>query len=163
MTTVDGQPVFEWHCDGMICRQATDDPMMSGWVSVIARNGFGEPPVVRDYCCVPCLLAAYAWHAAATVYSTLSVPSLSDQGRTTPVVYLLWDHERLMWWKPNRLGYTGDIAEAGRYGEAEALDIARRAAHAGQLAKAVTPVAAPDNWGQLPDVNDGQTDEKGEE
>ena len=38
--------------------------------------------------------------------------------------YLLWDMERQMWWAPARRGYTDDMAEAGRYSEAEAVDLA---------------------------------------
>lgn len=38
--------------------------------------------------------------------------------------YLLWDMERQMWWAPARRGYTEAIDEAGRYSQAEAVDLA---------------------------------------
>ena len=30
-------------------------------------------------------------------------------------MYLIWTHEHGMWWKPNSLGYTDKVEEAGRY------------------------------------------------
>ena len=38
--------------------------------------------------------------------------------------YLLWDMERQMWWGPARRGYTEAMDEAGRYTEAEVVDLA---------------------------------------
>ncbi len=29
--------------------------------------------------------------------------------------YVIWSHEHHMWWKPNSMGYTPDLAEAGIY------------------------------------------------
>lgn len=39
-------------------------------------------------------------------------------------MYLVWSNEHRAWWAPNRLGYTSDIDNAGRYGRDEALEIA---------------------------------------
>ena len=30
-------------------------------------------------------------------------------------MYLIWTHEHGMWWKPERMGYTTEVEEAGRY------------------------------------------------
>ena len=50
---------------------------------------------------------------------------IDEPGEQIPGLrYLLWDMERQMWWGPARRGYTDDMAEAGRYSEAEAVDLA---------------------------------------
>ena len=36
--------------------------------------------------------------------------------------YLIWSWEHDAWWRPARRGYTEDVAEAGRYTEAEAAE-----------------------------------------
>ena len=38
--------------------------------------------------------------------------------------YMIWSHEHRMWWRPDRQGYTGVVAEAGTYTPEEAIDIA---------------------------------------
>lgn len=43
--------------------------------------------------------------------------------------YLIWNHERGMWWKPSACGYTDDITQAGKYGFYEALEIIEDAHH----------------------------------
>ena len=37
--------------------------------------------------------------------------------------YLIWSHEHSAWWGPERCGYTRSIGQAGRYSEADAMDI----------------------------------------
>jgi hypothetical protein len=41
--------------------------------------------------------------------------------------WLIWCHERLMWWKPNRQGYCVLACDAGRYSFEEALEIVKQA------------------------------------
>lgn len=31
------------------------------------------------------------------------------------LIYVIWSHEHHQWWKPNAMGYTPDLALAGRY------------------------------------------------
>lgn len=38
--------------------------------------------------------------------------------------YLLWDMERQAWWAPDRNGYTDEQDTAGRYSQAEAVELA---------------------------------------
>lgn len=40
-----------------------------------------------------------------------------------PAQFMIWSHEHTAWWKANRNGYTGALAEAGRYTEADARKI----------------------------------------
>lgn len=37
--------------------------------------------------------------------------------------YLIWSNEHRAWWKPHRQGYTKRVKDAGRYSEAEVLEI----------------------------------------
>jgi hypothetical protein len=37
--------------------------------------------------------------------------------------YVIWSHEHVAWWKPNRSGYTPVLEDAGRYTMEEAADI----------------------------------------
>lgn len=41
--------------------------------------------------------------------------------------YLIWSMEHDAWWKPNGVGYTRVLADAGRYHEHEAAAIVARA------------------------------------
>ena len=41
--------------------------------------------------------------------------------------YLIWSHEHGAWWGPGRCGYVASIGAAGRYTEAEAMDICTNA------------------------------------
>lgn len=40
-----------------------------------------------------------------------------------PDEYLIWSWEHCAWWRPNRLGYTKEVREAGIYTLAEAAEI----------------------------------------
>jgi hypothetical protein len=42
-------------------------------------------------------------------------------------LFLVWSIEHDAWWAPNRIGYTRELHEAGRYPEAEAAEIVTRA------------------------------------
>ena len=46
--------------------------------------------------------------------------------------FLLWDWERRMWWKADKMGYTEDPAEAGRYTKEQAADVIIGETPAGQ-------------------------------
>ena len=35
--------------------------------------------------------------------------------------YVIWSHEHVAWWRPNHLGYTNILSEAGRYSGNEAM------------------------------------------
>jgi hypothetical protein len=65
------------------------------------------------------------------------------------IVYLLWSNKHQMWWKPRAMGYTGDIGEAGRYTQAEALRRVRNSALCGILGQVTCMVAAPEVWKDL--------------
>ena len=41
--------------------------------------------------------------------------------------YVIWSNEHLAWWAPKRMGYARDIAAAGLYTKAEALEIVANA------------------------------------
>jgi hypothetical protein len=43
--------------------------------------------------------------------------------------YLIWSHEHGAWWKPRKLGYTGNPTIAGRYTKAQAERICQDAAY----------------------------------
>lgn len=62
--------------------------------------------------------------------------------------FLIWSHEHDAWWKPARRGYTDDVTDAGRYGEAEARGILEKSSYGwrkGSLPKEViVPADSPD-------------------
>lgn len=39
------------------------------------------------------------------------------------MLYLIWSHEHLAWWRPGRQGYTRSIAAAGVYSRDDAMEI----------------------------------------
>lgn len=41
------------------------------------------------------------------------------------MMYLIWNNERRMWWKPCCIGYTENRRDAGSYTRDEALNIMR--------------------------------------
>lgn len=43
--------------------------------------------------------------------------------------HMIYSHEHAAWWRPRRLGYTGILAEAGRYSREEAEQIVTDAAY----------------------------------
>lgn len=45
----------------------------------------------------------------------------------TAALYLIWSNEHRAWWRADSLGYTIDLATAGRYPRAAAVSIAARA------------------------------------
>lgn len=62
------------------------------------------------------------------------------------LVYLLWSQKRNAWWRPDARGYTSEVAEAGRFSEAEAVRKVVASAQSGIRDKVTFMVAAPDNW-----------------
>lgn len=40
--------------------------------------------------------------------------------------FVVWSHKHQQWWRPNQMGYTTQLHDAGVYTEAEALDIQAR-------------------------------------
>lgn len=54
----------------------------------------------------------------------------ADQIAARPIdheLWVVWSFEHDAWWRPNRWGYTPNLAEAGRYTQSDALEIERRA------------------------------------
>lgn len=43
--------------------------------------------------------------------------------RSANVDFVIWSFEHNAWWGPHRWGYTSQLAQAGRYSEAEATAI----------------------------------------
>lgn len=146
MDTANGQPRWKWACDAVGCASEIDDPIPPRWTSVITHGSVGEPVRTRDYCDPSCMLLDYGWRAAATIYTGLSIPDSGEAEPVRPIVYLIWSNSHKAWWRADRRGYTTEVERAGRYGEADALGIVRRSAHAGKLDAASVLVAAPDNW-----------------
>ena len=64
------------------------------------------------------------------------------------LVYLLWSNKHAMWWRAQSRGYSPEIADAGRYSEADALERVLASAQCGILEQVTCMVAAPDNWGR---------------
>lgn len=42
--------------------------------------------------------------------------------------FVVWSHKHQQWWRPNQMGYTPRLHDAGVYTEAEALDIQAKSA-----------------------------------
>ena len=42
-------------------------------------------------------------------------------------LFVIWSIEHDAWWAPERIGYTRELHEAGRYTQAEAAEIVKRA------------------------------------
>lgn len=64
------------------------------------------------------------------------------------ITYLIWSQKHSAWWKPGGFGYTGDIDQAGRFSEADAVPIVVRSAQCGVREQVSLMVAAPDNWAE---------------
>lgn len=47
--------------------------------------------------------------------------------RPVKEMFLIWSNEHNAWWRPNRLGYTPEIAAAGRYFLEDAIAICNEA------------------------------------
>jgi len=62
------------------------------------------------------------------------------------IAYLLWSNKHAMWWRPNALGYTNDITEAGRYGVRQAIGHVVQSANHGRVEAVTCMVAAPENY-----------------
>lgn len=60
------------------------------------------------------------------------------------IVFLLWSNKHGMWWAPDARGYGGDIEEAGRYTQDEAVGHVVQSAFHGDLAKVTCMVVAPE-------------------
>lgn len=53
--------------------------------------------------------------------------AVNDDAIITGRRWLIWSHERKMWWRRSKWGYTEDINEAGRFTYTEALGITQQA------------------------------------
>jgi hypothetical protein len=75
-------------------------------------------------------------------------------GNSVDQPYLIrsYEHELpgsgVCWWRPNSLGYTNDIEQAGLYTEKEAREIERRANAHGSVNEKAVPVGAA--WAEEP-------------
>lgn len=56
--------------------------------------------------------------------------------------FLIWSEEHRGWWKPNHCGYTGLLANAGRYAADEAERIVRNANFNGDFREIAIPIPA---------------------
>lgn len=59
---------------------------------------------------------------------------------------LLWSNKHQAWWRPDGRGYTEDIAEAGAYTEAQAVEAVTRSALCMDRNRVTLMVAAPPEW-----------------
>lgn len=62
---------------------------------------------------------------------------------TTETMFLLWSNNRQKWWGPNHRGYTDNIADAGRYTEADAIRCVVKSAFHGRVDQVTCMVADP--------------------
>lgn len=60
--------------------------------------------------------------------------------------YLLWSNKHAAWWRPAGRGYTEDIAQAGAYTEAQAIEAVRQSAFCQDRTQVTLMVAAPPGW-----------------
>lgn len=63
-----------------------------------------------------------------------------------PIMYLLWSNKHKMWWRPNAIGYTSDVAEAGHYTETKAIEHVVKSSHCGLLDQVTCMVATHHDW-----------------
>lgn len=59
------------------------------------------------------------------------------------VLFLLWSNKHQMWWRAAARGYSPDIADAGRYTEAEAVKRVVQSAYHDSVDKVTCMVVAP--------------------
>lgn len=59
------------------------------------------------------------------------------------VYFLLWSNRHEAWLRPLELGYTRNRAEAGRYGQRDAVRIVLKSAMSGEVSEVTCMVAAP--------------------
>ena len=64
------------------------------------------------------------------------------------ITYLIWSNKHSAWLGDAGWGYFQEVEAAGRYTEAEAVDIVLRSALSGDKDKVSFMVAAPGNWGR---------------
>lgn len=61
-----------------------------------------------------------------------------------PYLIRSYEHELpgrgVCWWRPNELGYTNDIEQAGLYSKAKAEEIVERANYGGEINEKAVPV-----------------------
>jgi hypothetical protein len=78
---------------------------------------------------------------------------------THKLYYHLWSNKHSRWWKPDAMGYTAHIDEAGVYTEEQAVEHVVQAASNG-LVSLVTcmVVAAPRFWPTTTKENDDARD-----
>lgn len=60
--------------------------------------------------------------------------------------WLIFCLRRKVWWAPRQAGYTEDVREAGRYSDAEALDIVERMNYTPDNDCQVKAVPANNHW-----------------
>ena len=63
-------------------------------------------------------------------------------------MFLIWSHEHKAWWRPNSMGYTRELSNAGIYREDDAKEIVERATLNWNLPPNELPVRIED----LPDA-----------
>lgn len=50
---------------------------------------------------------------------------IQDDATTTGRRWLIWNHERRMWWKRSKFGYTSEVNLAGRFTLHEATELTK--------------------------------------
>lgn len=84
----------------------------------------------ENTCAMPACVKRRSQHEAAAEIQDLTTQMLADTPRAFPEPdWLIFNHERGMWWKPFERGYTSDLADAGRYLHPRAYQICREANH----------------------------------
>ncbi len=50
------------------------------------------------------------------------------------MIYVIWSHEHHQWWRPDAMGYTPNLEEAGRYTREEAYKPVLNDVHNNEIA-----------------------------
>lgn len=62
------------------------------------------------------------------------------------MMYLIWSGEHRQWWKPNSMGYTSEVHEAGWYSEYDAYKIEEQSRLRGLYRNYVVPSYPLKHW-----------------